>query len=103
MPARTMVELLTLGGARVLGLSDRIGSLEVGKRADVVCLSLDAPHAVPVYDPWAHVAYAARAADVRHVVIDGRVVVQDGQLLTVDEAPLRAAAREVVSRLRASS
>jgi 5-methylthioadenosine/S-adenosylhomocysteine deaminase len=103
MPARAMVELLTLGGARVLGLAERIGSLEVGKRADVVCLSLDAPHAVPVYDPWAHVAYAARAADVRHVVIDGRVVVQDGQLLTVDEAPLRAAARDVVARLRDSS
>jgi 5-methylthioadenosine/S-adenosylhomocysteine deaminase len=58
---------------------------------------------VPVHDPWAHVAYAARAADVRHVVVDGRVVVQDHAVRTVDEAPVRGAAREFAARLRAGS
>jgi len=103
MPARSVVELLTIGGASALGLGDRIGTLEPGKRADVVCLSVDDPHAVPVHDPWAHVAYAARAADVRHVVVDGRVVVQDRAVRTVDEAPVRGAAREFAARLRAGS
>ncbi len=101
MPARVMAELLTLGGARVLGLQDRIGSLEPGKRADVVCLGVGEPHAVPVFDPYAHLAYAARAADVRHVVVDGRVVVRDGRVTTVDEAAVIAEAREIAGRVPA--
>lgn len=98
IPARRLAELLTIGGARVLGLADRIGSLEVGKRADVVCLSMDAPGAVPSFDPYSHLAYAARAADVRHVVVDGATVVEDGAVTTVDEASLR---REVRARTEA--
>jgi 5-methylthioadenosine/S-adenosylhomocysteine deaminase len=99
MPARVMAELLTLGGARVLGLQHRIGSLEVGKRADVVCLRLDDPHSVPAFDPYAHLAYAARASDVSHVVVDGRVVVSDGRMTTVDEAAVIADARAITDTL----
>jgi 5-methylthioadenosine/S-adenosylhomocysteine deaminase len=95
MPARTVAELLTLGGARALGMDTRIGSLEVGKRADVVCLDLDRVHATPVFDPFAHLAYAARAADVRHVVVDGQCVVEDGRLATCDEYELRRRVREI--------
>ena len=101
LPARVVAELLTLGGARVLGLHDRIGSLEVGKRADLVCLGVDQPHAVPVFDPYAHLAYAARAADVRHVVVDGRTVVRDGSVTTVDESSVIAEARAVATRITA--
>lgn len=99
MPARTVAELLTIGGARVLGLADLIGSLEPGKRADVVCIGVDRPHAVPVFDPYAHLAYAARAADVRHVVIDGRVVMEDSELTTLDEPRLLTEARQATTGL----
>lgn len=100
MPARTMLETLTLGGAGVLGLAARIGSLAPGKRADIVCLSREAPHAVPTFDPYSHVAYAARAADVCHVVVDGRIVVRDRQLLTMNVPELVAAADSAVERAR---
>jgi 5-methylthioadenosine/S-adenosylhomocysteine deaminase len=101
MPARTVVEMLTIGGARVLGLADRIGTLEPGKRADVICFALDQPRAVPAYDPFSHLAYAARAADVCHVVVDGRVVVRDRALLTIDVQALLAEVREATDRVRA--
>ncbi|MBZ5589919.1 MAG: amidohydrolase [Acidobacteriia bacterium] len=101
MPARTVVEMLTVGGARVLGLSDRIGTLEPGMRADVICLALDRPRAVPAYDAFSHLAYAARAADVCHVVVDGRIVVRDRALLTVDVPSLLAEVREATEAARA--
>ena len=100
LPARTLVELLTLGGARVLGLDDRIGTLEPGKLADVVCFGVDAPHATPVFDPFAHLAYAARASDVRHVVVDGAVTVEDGRIRTVDLAEVRDAVRRAAATVR---
>lgn len=99
MPARTIAELLTIGGARVLGLADKVGSLEPGKRADVVCIGVDSPHAVPVFEPFAHLVYAARAADVRHVIVDGRVLVRDGELQTLDETALLAEARQATNGL----
>lgn len=99
MSARIVVEMLTLGGARVLGLGERIGSLEVGKRADLVCMSLDLPHTVPTFDPFAHLAYAARASDVRHVVVEGRVVVFDRAVRTLNVADLSARARAVAAGL----
>jgi 5-methylthioadenosine/S-adenosylhomocysteine deaminase len=102
MPARVMAELLTIGGARVLGLESRIGSLEPGKRADVVCLGVDEPHAVPVFDPYAHIAYAARASDVTHVVVDGRVVVRGGRVTSVDERAVIAEARSITARIASS-
>ena len=101
LPARTVVELLTIGGARVLGLADRIGTLEAGKRADVVCFALDRPRALPAYDPFSHLAYAARAADVCHVVVDGRVAVRDRELLTVDVPALLADVREMAETVKA--
>lgn len=93
LPARQLAEMLTVGGARVLGLADRVGTLEVGKEADIVCLDVDAPHATPLYDPYSHLAYSARAADVRHVVVRGRILMQGRTLLTIDEAATLAAAR----------
>ncbi len=95
LPARTVAELLTIGGAKAIGLDDRIGTLAVGKLADLVCLSLDAPHSTPLFDPFAHLAYAARAADVRHVLVGGRIVVRDRTLTTLDVAEVR---REISRR-----
>jgi cytosine/adenosine deaminase-related metal-dependent hydrolase len=101
LPAAAVLELATLGGARALGLEREIGSIEVGKRADLVALDLSGPHGQPADAEIAsRLVYAARAADVRHVLVDGRLVVRGGRLLTADLSEIRdksnAAARRLV-------
>jgi 5-methylthioadenosine/S-adenosylhomocysteine deaminase len=85
-PAAAVLEMATLGGARALGLEDRIGSLEPGKRADLIVVGLGEPRMHPVYDPVSHLVYTAKGADVRHVVVEGRVILRDRRVLTLDEA-----------------
>jgi hypothetical protein len=90
----TMDERRTiLADARALKLDQLVGSLEPGKRADVVIIDLDEDNLVPLYDPMSHLAYAVEAADVRRVVIDGRVVLRDGVLTTADEREIRRQVR----------
>ncbi|MFF5499586.1 amidohydrolase [Streptomyces aquilus] len=79
------VRMATIEGARALGLAEQLGSLEAGKRADLVVLDLDAPHLRPLHDPWSTLAYAAHSADVRDTVVDGRVLMRDRVLTTLDE------------------
>lgn len=85
MPARVVLEMATLGGAKVLGLEKEIGSLEVGKKADIIILDLLRPHLRPMYNIVSNLVYSAAGADVRDVIIDGRLVMQDRKLLTIDE------------------
>jgi 5-methylthioadenosine/S-adenosylhomocysteine deaminase len=84
LDAGSVLQMATLDGARAIGLDDRIGSLAVGKRADIVVLDARAPHLTPMYHPESHLVYAAGGADVRHVMIDGRWVVRDRRLLTLN-------------------
>jgi 5-methylthioadenosine/S-adenosylhomocysteine deaminase len=92
LPARKVLELATLGGARALGLEDEIGSIAVGKRADLIVLELGEPHASPAgADLVSHVVYAARASDVRDVFVDGRPIVLGHDLVT---APVEEIVRE---------
>jgi cytosine/adenosine deaminase-related metal-dependent hydrolase len=101
MPAAQVLELATLGGARALGLESEIGSIEEGKRADLIVLDLGGPHAQPEdADLVSRIVYSARAADVRHVVVDGRIVVRDGELKTADVAEIRRTANAEARRLR---
>lgn len=93
VPAAAALEMATIGGARALGLEHLIGSLEVGKRADVVLVDLEEDHLVPLYNPISHLAYAARASDVRTVLVDGQIVLDDGTLLTLDEREVRRQVR----------
>lgn len=100
LPAQTVLELATLGGARALGLEHEIGSIAVGKRADVVALDLSGPHGQPAdADIASRLVYAARAADVRHVLVGGRVVVRGGRLLTADLSEIRDKANAAARRL----
>lgn len=100
LPAARVLELATLGGARALGLEGEIGSIEVGKRADLVALDLGGAHAQPeAADVISRIVYSARAADVRHVVVDGRLVVRDGALCTGDLAEIRRQANRHAARL----
>ncbi len=99
LPAERAFELATIEGARVLGLQAEIGSLEVGKSADFVVVERNGLHQLPGGDPYSRLVYATRATDVRHVVIDGQVVVKDGELLTLDEERVRRAAVREAKRL----
>jgi cytosine/adenosine deaminase-related metal-dependent hydrolase len=99
MRAAQVVRMATLGGARALGIEDQVGSLEVGKRADLIVVDTRGAHVTPVEDPHSAIVYACRASDVRHVVVDGRVVVRDGKLLTLDPAEVIEVARERAARV----
>lgn len=80
-----LVELATIGGARVLDMDDEIGSLEVGKKADIVIVDTDAPNTQPNYDPFATLAFSAYPQNVTHTIVDGQVIVADGKLTTVSQ------------------
>jgi 5-methylthioadenosine/S-adenosylhomocysteine deaminase len=92
--AKAVVEMATIDGARALHLDREIGSLEPGKKADLILISLDAPNAVPGYDVYAQIAYSLKASDVETVVIGGRIVMRDRKLLTLDEPKILEKARE---------
>ena len=86
MPATTVLQMATIDGARALGLASDIGSLEAGKRADVIVVDMNQTHANPKPDVMSALVYATQAADVRTTIIDGRLVMRDRKLLTLDEA-----------------
>jgi 5-methylthioadenosine/S-adenosylhomocysteine deaminase len=92
--AKAVVEMATIDGARALHMDREIGSLEPGKKADLVLISLDEPNAVPMYDVYAQIAYALKGSDVETVVIGGRVVMRNRKLLTVNQEAAMAKARE---------
>jgi cytosine/adenosine deaminase-related metal-dependent hydrolase len=73
-----VVALATREGARVLGLEDRVGTLTPGKQADLIVMDLNQAHLTPLYDPYSHLVYAARSADVRHVMVAGRWLLRTG-------------------------
>jgi 5-methylthioadenosine/S-adenosylhomocysteine deaminase len=103
MDAGTVLRMATIEGARALGLDREIGSLEVGKQADLIVIDTYQPHLSPMYHPQSHLIYAAHAADVCHVLIAGRQVVRDRQLQTIDRDDLIRRARRmggVISRAR---
>lgn len=83
--AEAVLEMATINGARALGISDTVGSLEVGKKADLITVDTDAPHLTPIWNPVATMVFAAQGSDVHTVVIDGKVVMRDRQVLTMDE------------------
>jgi 5-methylthioadenosine/S-adenosylhomocysteine deaminase len=100
--AKAVVEMATIEGARALHMEKEIGSLEAGKKADLILISLNEPNAVPMYDVYAQVAYSLKASDVETVVIGGRVVMRDRKLLTIDEARVLEKAREYGKSVKAS-
>jgi 5-methylthioadenosine/S-adenosylhomocysteine deaminase len=100
--ARAVIEMATIDGARALHMEKEIGSLEAGKKADLVLISLHEPNAVPMYDIYAQIAYSLKGSDVQTVVIGGRVVMRDRKLLTVDEAKVLEKAREYGAAVKKS-
>jgi len=95
MDAETTLYCGTMGGAIALHAGDSIGTLEPGKKADLIVLNLDRPHLVPLYNIPSHLVYTARGGDVVHSVINGKIVMRHRELLTVDEAAIIAAMNEL--------
>jgi len=100
--AKDVVAMATIDGARALHMEKEIGSLEAGKKADFVLISLDEPNAVPMYDIYAQIAYSLKGSDVETVVIGGRVVMRARKLLTIDEPAVIERAREYGKAVKAS-
>ena len=102
LPASTALEMATIRGARVLGMEKEIGSLETGKRADLILVRLDRANAAPLYDPISQMVYALKADDVRDVMVNGKPVVLDARILTLDPAQILQKAAEYRARVSAS-
>jgi 5-methylthioadenosine/S-adenosylhomocysteine deaminase len=101
LDAKTVLQMATLRGAEVLGLGGLCGSLEAGKAADIVTINMDKPHLTPVYNVCSHMVYSVRASDVESVMVNGKVVVEGGRLLTADEGQIMARARQWGSKIKA--
>ncbi len=94
MDALTVLKMATIEGAKALGIDEIAGSLERGKRADVIIVDTRKPHLTPMYNPYSHLVYAARGNDVSHVIINGRMVMEDRNLLSIDLYGIMDRARE---------
>ncbi len=82
--AKTALKMATINGAKALGLEHITGSIEVGKRADIIILNITSPHMIPMYNPYSHIVYSASGNDVSTTIIDGKLVMKDRKLLTID-------------------
>jgi 5-methylthioadenosine/S-adenosylhomocysteine deaminase len=102
LPATIALEMATIRGARVLGLEKEIGSLETGKRADMILVRIDRPNAVPLYDAISQMVYALKADDVRDVMVNGKSVVRDGAILTLNQKLVLDKAEEYRAKISAS-
>jgi len=92
--AEQALEMATIGAARALHLENEIGSLETGKRADLIAVDLGAPHLTPMYNLRSHLVYAAKASDVTDTIVNGRALMRNRRLLTLNEEAVKAAARQ---------
>jgi len=85
MPAETVIEMATINGAKAMGLENEVGSLEVGKKADIIIIDTNSPHMTPSTNPVSNLVYAAHGYDVETVIIDGEIIVENRKVLTMDE------------------
>lgn len=84
MDAKTMVKMATIEGAKAIGIDQVVGSLEPGKKADIIIVDIKKPHLFPMYNPFSHIVYSVRGSDVRDVIINGKILVRNRNLLTID-------------------
>ncbi len=102
LPAEQTFEMATTGGARVLGMENEIGSLQEGKRADLITISLARPNAVPIYNLYSQLVYATKAGDVEDVFINGRQIVRSRQTLTLNPPEIYRKVEEYRKQIQAS-
>jgi 5-methylthioadenosine/S-adenosylhomocysteine deaminase len=102
LPAEQVVAMATINGARALHIEREIGSLESGKKADVILIRTGAPHATPMYNVYSQIVYALKASDVDSVIISGRLIMEHRRMLTLDETSILAHARSYAQKISAS-
>ena len=102
LPAMTVLGMATRGGATAIGLGDKVGSLEVGKRADLIQVAFDDVHHIPTYDVISHLVYVSDEQDVASVVVDGKVLMKEGDMLTIDTERLTTEATQLAARIQAA-
>jgi 5-methylthioadenosine/S-adenosylhomocysteine deaminase len=100
MDALTVMRMATIEGAKALGLSHITGSIEKGKRADIIVVDTNKPHLTPIYNPYSVLVYSARGNDVRHSMINGRLVMEDRVLKTMDLNEIMDKAAEKAAGVR---
>jgi 5-methylthioadenosine/S-adenosylhomocysteine deaminase len=101
-PAHAVLRMATMGGAEALHLEDQIGSLEAGKRADLIVVDLSGPNAVPLFDPASHLVYSARSDAVQTVIVEGKVLMERRRVRTIDVESVRRAAVRFGKKIRAA-
>jgi 5-methylthioadenosine/S-adenosylhomocysteine deaminase len=100
VPAQVALDLATIGGAKALGMETLIGSLEPGKRADLITVSMRSARQTPMYDAVSHIVYVTRGDDVRNTIVNGKVLMRDRKLSTLNEAEVLAQARALAQKVR---
>jgi 5-methylthioadenosine/S-adenosylhomocysteine deaminase len=103
LDAKKVLLMATRWGAEVLGLGHKVGSIEKGKIADIIIINLKKPHLTPLYDVYSHIVYAAMASDVETVMVNGKVVVSGGKLVTADESEILYRAQEWCEKIKATN
>jgi len=102
LSASTVLRMATSGGAEAIGLRDKVGALEAGMRADVIQVAFDDVHFVPTYDVISHLVYVTDEQDVASVTVDGRLLMRDGEFLTIDTERVKREATELAARIQAA-
>lgn len=102
LPATTVLRMATSGGATAIGLGDKVGSLEVGKRADLIQVAFEDVHHVPTYDVISHLVYVSDEQDVASVVVDGKVLMKEREMLTIDTERVALEAATLAARIQAA-
>jgi 5-methylthioadenosine/S-adenosylhomocysteine deaminase len=100
--ARAALEMATIRGARALGMEAAVGSLQPGKRADIIVVDVSKARHTPMYDPVSHLVYVAKGSDVRSTVVNGRVLMRDGTVTTLDEPAIIQEGRSWADKVRAA-
>jgi 5-methylthioadenosine/S-adenosylhomocysteine deaminase len=102
LPASAVLRMATIGGATAIGLGDEIGSLEVGKRADLIQVAFDDVHHVPTFDVISHLVYVTDEQDVASVIVDGAVLMREREFLTIDTDRVASEANALASRIKSA-
>jgi 5-methylthioadenosine/S-adenosylhomocysteine deaminase len=100
MDAFSIFKMATIDNADILGMKDKLGSLEIGKFADIIILNADRPHLIPLYNPCSHIVYSAGGQDVETVIIHGKLIMENRKILTIDEEKVLQEAREYSEKIK---
>jgi 5-methylthioadenosine/S-adenosylhomocysteine deaminase len=100
MDAATVLKMATSWGASLLGLEREVGTIEVGKKADIIVIDLESPHLVPLYNPLSTLVYSASGSDVRDVIVNGRLLMRDRKFLTLDPKEIMERVKVIARSIR---